>query len=366
VCVGYSVQESVAAAVAEIKEKLAGDDSGLVLYFASARYEPASLSTAMQEAFRNSAVIGCSTAGEIVSGKMLKGSLVAMSLGRDVVKDVAVQVVEGIESEGELVQAFAGFEKHFGVSMRDLDHEQYVGIILVDGLSGAEERVIDAIGNTTDIAFVGGSAGDDLQFKKTSVYAEGKAYSNAAVLAVVKPAVPFSVIKTQSFRILDRNLLASEVDEARREVISFNGRPAALAYAEAVGTTVDAAAASFMSHPLGLMVGDEPFVRSPQQMQGDHIRFYCNVLQGMELRLLQSGDIIEDTQKAVQDKQAELGGLSAIINFHCILRTLELEQTGCTDQYGQIFSAVPTVGFSTYGEQYLGHINQTSTMLVFA
>jgi len=28
-------------------------------------------------------------------------------------------------------------------------------------------------------------------------------------------------------------------------------------------------------------------------------------------------------------------------------------------------SGIPAVGFSTYGEQYLGHVNQTSTILVF-
>ena len=34
-------------------------------------------------------------------------------------------------------------------------------------------------------------------------------------------------------------------------------------------------------------------------------------------------------------------------------------------EYGEIFKDVPTIGFSTYGEQFIGHMNQTSAMLVF-
>jgi len=72
-----------------------------------------------------------------------------------------------------------------------------------------------------------------------------------------------------------------------------------------------------------------------------------------------------DTRKAIEKKQKEPGKISGIINFHCILRTLKLEAKNQTEAYVQIFSDIPTVGFRTYGEQYLGHINQTSTMLVF-
>ena len=50
---------------------------------------------------------------------------------------------------------------------------------------------------------------------------------------------------------------------------------------------------------------------------------------------------------------------------YAILRALELGQKGQSDDYGELFEGVPTVGLSTYGEQYIGHINQTATMLVF-
>jgi len=93
--------------------------------------------------------------------------------------------------------------------------------------------------------------------------------------------------------------------------------------------------------------------------------FYCGVMEGMELSLLESTDIIGDTKQAIDQARQELGGLSALINFNCILRTLELKQKDLTRQYGELFSGIQTIGFSTYGEQYIGHINQTATMLAF-
>jgi hypothetical protein len=237
--------------------------------------------------------------------------------------------------------------------------------VLVDGLSGAEEGLIDKIGDLTDITFIGGSAGDDLKFAATHVYANGKSYSNAAVLALLKPAGEFSFVKTQSFTVLPTKLVVTKADEAKREVIEFNDKPAAQAYAEALGVSVEEAAARFMHNPVGLVIDGEPFVRSPQQFKGSSMVFYCSVVEGMELSILESTDIIEDTRKALAEVRGKLGGISGIINFNCILRTLELEEKQATDGYGALFADVPTAGFSTYGEQYIGHINQTATMLVF-
>ena len=120
----------------------------------------------------------------------------------------------------------------------------------------------------------------------------------------------------------------------------------------------------FMSHPVGLLSGDEIFVRSPQQIKDGRMVFYCNVLRGMELALLASTDIVADTRNAVKARNGHGKAIAGLLNFHCILRTLELEKDEVTDEYGKIFSGIPTVGFSTYGEEYLGHINQTSTMLL--
>lgn len=356
---------SIEEAVDDIREQCSGISPKMVLFFASSRYDPASISRAMHGAFSDALVIGCSTAGEIVSDRVMKDAIVAMAFDERTVKSVACSVVTDVTSPDSLMDAVRKIEEETGTPLRELDFKKHVGLILIDGLSGSEEQVMDRLGDLTDVVFIGGSAGDDLKFQSTYVYLDGKAYTNAAVLALLKPAGEFDIIKTQSFQPLGTVLVPTKVNEDRREVIEFNNMPAAVAYARALGVPVEEAPKRFMHNPVGLVTGDDFFVRSPRQIEDDSILFYCMVKEGMELALLESTDIIADTRKAVDEKIRQLGGASALINFHCILRALELEEKGQSKAYGSIFTVVPTIGFSTYGEEYIGHINQTSTMLIF-
>lgn len=361
----FSTKDTVDESVNDICRQFDLFDAELVLFFASTKYDPGSISKKMQDAFPMSQVFGCSTAGEIAGGMMLENSIVAMAFNGQAIKDAKIEIVENPKDENSLRKAFASFEGYFKESMSEMDPGKYVGIILVDGLSGAEEALMETIGDLTNVTFIGGSAGDDLKFTATHLYAHGRSHSNVAVLALLKPGVDFTFIKTQSFRDLGRTLEVTKVDEERRAVLEFNDKPAAAAYAEAVGVSLEDAPKRFMHNPIGLVIDDEPYVRSPQQIKDDSMLFYCGVKEGMELSVLEGTDIIGDTRAAVEQAKAELGGISGIINFNCILRTLELRQNNLSQSYGELFASLPTIGFSTYGEQYIGHINQTATMLVF-
>jgi len=358
----FSVKIDVTAAVADIRDQLHGYDPTLVLFFASPAYQPDRIAAAMAAAFPSAVTFGCSTAGEIVTGRMLSQSLVVMAFGGDAVRSVKVEVITDLDRPG--YDAFASFENHFGVSMAEMDPSRYVGLLLIDGLSRKEELIVDRIGDLTNVNFIGGSAGDDLRFLATHVYANGVSHSGAAVVALLEPAVPFSFIKTQSFTPLDRTLKVTRANEADREVVEFDHKPAAVAYAEALGVQVEEAPAHFLSNPVGLVFEGEPYVRSPQRIKDGSMIFYCAVKEGMELNLLQSTDIIADTAMVLDEARTEFGEISAIVNFNCILRTLELREKGLVEQYAKLFSDVQTIGFSTYGEQFIGHINQTATMLV--
>jgi hypothetical protein len=358
----FSVKIEVEDAVADIRAQLRQSAPVMVLFFASPAYQPDRIAAAMAEAFPAAVTFGCTTAGEIVTGRMLTQSVVAMAFGSEAVKSVKVEVLNDLDNPS--YDAFAAFERHFDTPMADMDPARYAGILLADGLSKKEELIVDRIGDLTNVNFIGGSAGDDLRFSATHVYANGKSHTQAAVVALLEPAVPFSFLKTQSFTPLPQKLTVTRANEAEREVVEFNHKPAAEAYAEALGVPVEEAAAHFLTNPVGLVFEEEPYVRSPQRIKDGSMVFYCAIKEGMELSLLQSTDIIADTRRALDAARTESGEISSIVNFNCILRTLELRQKGLTEQYGNIFAEVPTIGFSTYGEQYIGHLNQTATMFL--
>ncbi|MEJ2199565.1 MAG: FIST N-terminal domain-containing protein [Desulfuromonadaceae bacterium] len=361
----FSSNPFTPACVGEIRTQLSPVDPALIIFFASTKHAPAVVSRQMQSAFPKAQVFGCSTAGEITRGQMLTDSIVAMGFSAEAVGDCKIEIIQNPSQRSEIEKAGQNFEAHFGEPMAIMNPDQYVGILLIDGLIGAEEGFMENLGDLTDVHIIGGSAGDDLKFSGTHVYAEGKSHTGAAVLALLKPGVKFSFIKTQSFKLLEKTLSVTQANEGSREVLQFNDKPAAQAYAEAVGVSVDELSKRFMKNPIGLVIEGDPYVRSPQQVKGDSMLFYCGVKEGMKLSLLESGDIINDTRAAIAQAEKQLGSISAVVDFDCILRTLDLRQQNLAGDYGKLFEKFPTVGFSTYGEQYIGHINQTATMLVF-
>ena len=358
----YSTKD-LPEAVADLRAQCGPCAPRVVLFFSSARYDASELSGLMRASFPDARLVGCSTAGEIAGSAMLSGSVVAMFLDDDLVEDAAVAVVRNLRAGVHVREALGEIENQLHAPLSSLDLERTVGVVVADGLSGAEEQLMDKLGDATDIRFVGGSAGDDLEFLATHVLVDGREYSDAAVLLLLRLRNGFDIVKTQSFRPFGKTLLATKVDESRRMVMEFDHMAALDAYAQALGVAPSEAAARFLRHPLGLMAEGEPFVRSPQHTEGSSIVFYCQIQEGMELEVLDATDIVKDTRAAVEERKAA-GAIQGMIDFQCILRTLQLRDEKRCERYGEIFHGIPAIGFSTYGEAYLGHMNQTSTMLL--
>ncbi len=363
--IAHSEATDAGAAAADLRSQIRSMPR-FVVFFASARHEPGAIAGAVHDAFGGVPTIGCTSSGELVSGKMSKGAVSLIALGDHTVDACSVAVVDDVHDQASVDRALAALAAPFETMIGKLDPRSHVGLVLHDGLSVGEESVMERIGDRTNVAFVGGSAGDDLRFEKTSVFANGRAYEGASVLAVLRLKRPFRILKTESFDVLEPVLRVTEVDEATRTVMRFDDKPAAEAYAAAVGVPLSELPAHFRDHPLGVVTSEgDPFVRSPQQVRGTDVVFHCRVSEGAELHVLRSRDIVEDTGRDLRAAIEALGSCRGILAFHSILRTLELEEKGQCEAYAAIFRDVPTAGLSTYGESCVGHINQTSTMVLF-
>ncbi len=364
--IARSCAPEVKTAVQEIKDELGDIDSGLILYFASPTYPVDQISKEIESAFTGIPTVGCSTTGEMISGSMGQESIVAMAWHKRTFKDLKIALLENVKTDQQAVaKAFKSFEGSLGKPMNTLDPSRYVGIVMIDGLSGTEEWLNDQIGNLTNVPFVGGSAGDNFKFENTYVFLSGTAYTNAAVLLLMEPTNGYAILKTQSFKTTEKKLIPTKVDEKRRMVMEFNGKPATEAYAEVLGITVGELAKNLGEYPVGLVFDERNFfVRSPMQIEGTSIIFYCSVKEGMELTVLQSGDIVANTRDDLKGMEQKCGGIQAVVDFNCCLRTSELNRKGLLQAYANIFGNIPAIGFATYGESYIGHINQTSTMLL--
>jgi len=301
----------------------------------------------------------------MITGKMGVNSIVAMAWSKDSLKELKIEVLENIQTDTEaVVNAFKSFETSFGTPMKYLDPERYVGMVIIDGMSRCEEVINDQIGNLTNVSFVGGTAGDDLKFECTYLFHNGRTFSEGAILLLMAPANGYEILKTQSCELTGKKLTPSKVDEKQRIVYEFDDKPAAVAYSEAVGVSVYDLPKYFSSNPFGLVFDEKNiFIRVAQKIEEDlSIRFACSIKAELELAVLRSTDIVADTKADLKKQKSD--EMQAIVDFNCAYRFLELDAKNQMKEYSKLFGNVPTIGFSTYGESYIGHMNQTSTILL--
>ncbi|MDA3847570.1 MAG: FIST C-terminal domain-containing protein [Vallitaleaceae bacterium] len=361
----FSSKRTHEEAVTEIEAQLSLIKPNLVIFFASSFYKPDSLALRMQQAFPSATTLGCTTSGEICNNNVLAQSIVAIGFTKEAIGDYHVRINEHMSTANNIDAIFESYHENFDESPLDMNPKKYFGLVLFDGLSNKEESFMSHIGALTNINFIGGTAGDDQKFIQTHIFHNGKAYLDATLLMLCKPGIPFDFIKTQSFDILEQSLTCTKVDPSTRTVIEFNNKPASIAYADLLGVQVHRLADYFIKYPIGMVTEDELFVRSPLTITGTSIKFHCNILENITYQLLKSKSVIADTKIAIAEKSMTFGHISAMINFNCRLRTVELINSNSLEDYGRIFENIPTIGFNTYGEAFIGHMNQTSTILIF-
>ncbi len=364
---GHSLLQDARLAARAFHDAVAQRDCALVLFFCSSLYDLDALADELARLFDGVTVVGCTTAGEIGPAGYCRHSLSGVSFCRSDFSAV-VGRLDGLQQfDMTAGHVFAGelLARLKALTPSREAPAHCFGLQLIDGLSVREERVSHALQSALGrIPVIGGSAGDDLKFSRTSVYHEGAFHSDCAVLALIGTRLPFMAFKTQHFATEDERFVVTEADASRRVVHEINGLPAAQEYARLVGVACEGLGpAQFAAHPVVVMIDGTDYVRSIQKVNADDsLTFYCAIEEGLVLRVARGQDMVSDLSRALDGVRAQIGPPELVFSCDCILRHLEMDAGQQREAVADLLVRNNCVGFSTYGEQYGGvHVNQTLT-----
>ena len=355
---GSSAATDEHAAVSELRQQIGPSERQLTLFFCSSEYDLAKLASELRNAFAGT-MIGCTTAGQLSANGFLKSGISVASLAGDLAATPYLIDLDNWERDLLVISSEVASAKRANEQCR------LFGLLLIDGLACMEERIVAELYRyLPQVPMVGGSAGDDLKFKATHVFARGEFHSRKAVFTLFRTKLPFATFKFEHFASDGQTLVVTESDPKHRVIYELNGELAAQVYATKLGLTVDQLNSQvFSCHPLVLEMGGEVFLRSIQKANPDgSFALYCAIENGIVLSLGQPVDPIGVANAAFQRIQVKVGKPALIIGCDCILRRLEFEQSGLAKPINQLMVDNNVMGFSTYGEQYDGiHVNQTFT-----
>ena len=312
ICSAHSERLDARAAAAELVEQLAGTNPLVIAFFACHRHDLGALGSELQRAFPRASVIGCTTAGELTQRVSTVGTVSLLALGPGKVRRAAAALA-GFENgvDAGIARATQEIAARLEIDLRAADPKRYVGVVLVEGLRMKEEQANAALGNAAPmLSFVGGSAGDGLDFMGTRVFCNGQVSSDGAAVLLLDVAVPYAVGKTCSFEPLGPKHTVTKANVPERIVYELDGRPVLDVYAEAVGKAKSELDSQvFMTNPLGLMIDGKPWIRSPQRTLPDGgLKLYCQLLESTDIHVMRNLDLVADTRAEIERIRSELGG----------------------------------------------------------
>ncbi len=364
----HSVLREPLAAARDFHDRVFQEDMALVLFFCSSHYDLEVLAEELNRLFEGVTLVGCTTAGEIGSEGYQSFSISGASFPSRHFS-VATGLLGPLQNfevgEGKRV---AENLKRKLLGTRSAGHlSNPFAFLMIDGLSQREEPVLGAIhSNLPDIPIIGGSAGDNLRFQQTLVFGEGRFRSDYAVLVLMDSNCPVVLWKSQHFVATDQRMVITEADTVSRRVIEINGLPAAPEYARLTGVNVnELEPGRFASSPVVVLINGKEYVRSIQKVNDDNsLTFYCAIEAGLVIRVARGVDLYENLENDLRKMASEIGQSQAVFACDCVLRRLELEQTGTLGRIADLLRRYRVTGFNSYGEQIGGvHVNQTFTAI---
>jgi hypothetical protein len=361
---GASVNPDSYRATRYVLSEIEAESAAINFLFVSPKSDLSSVSKALAEVACGPTLC-CTTAGEVWRGEgYIKGGIVGASLS-----GVRAQVwaIDDLQSFSEIVATeLVEQMREFRDSVEP--GETVSAVVLLDGLSFCEERVVANLSSALDgMPIVGGSAGDDLKFESTKVLVDGAFEENMGVVALIANSSPTTTFMAHHFEPTGQRLVVTAAEPERRRVIELDGMPAAEAYRQAAGFSDDPLTREVMAvAPLMLSVGGRTYVRSLLGEANGALDLGCAIEEGLVLQLGRSTDLAGCLSDLFENVRRKVGKPELVLGFDCILRRLEMELFQNDEGVGEELTGNNFFGLSTYGELFGGlHVNQTLTGIAF-
>ena len=335
------------------------DEPRLLIVMAAPHYDLEQLAAVLSERLPHSAVIGCTTSGEIAAGRALTQSLVLWALG-----GTGVRVSTGFgESEGQGLRQAA--VEAAGCLSRLERRQHTVMVLLSDGLGGDQMEVVRGAYDAAniDVPLVGGCAGDYLAMQQTRQLHGRRVMSGAVVAAAISSDRPLGVGVSHGWNPASEPML---VTESRNTVLStLDDQPALDVYLnffdppQAVRDEPQAFADFAAVHPIGIRRRDRIEMRHITGCDRDQraLLMVAEVPQGA-LAFLTEGDYGSVLKAAAESASSAVQALgdgepAGLLLFDCVSRRSIFGDRHVqeeTELISRCCQGAPMAGFYTYGE----------------
>ena len=340
-----------------------------VIYFYSVELEHLQPQAAIKKAFPGAQCIGASMIGGWNTRGAVSKGITAMSLSSDEVDTVFTVLKEGVKKDPRAAAQNAIADLKRNLAGRKVNPDEYLGIIVFDGLCLGEEIIREfTMDKGLAIPIIGGAAADELEFKRTLVSLNEKMSGDGVAVMIMKMKIPFYFNHYVHYLPTNKSFLVTRSEPAKRIVWEIDGQPAAPYYARALNLkgVEEIKHTHFARNPLGVVIGETVYTRSPNAVvDGTGLQFYCYIEAGTKVHLLKQGDLLGNSKNSLQDAQAYLPDIQGALLFNCILRYLEMQEFHTVDAFNDIFKPLSFIGFNTFGEELFTHHNQTLTAVFF-
>lgn len=364
--VGVSRQPDAALAVREIAGQLDVSETCFLLVFAPEGHDLGQLATALNEVFAGIPAFGCTTAGQITPRGYEDESLLVLAFPRAHFR-CATLLVEPLKPLS--IKQIAADVRRLSTQFLKTAHWNRLALTFTDGLSKQEDMLVAALAaGLGEMPVFGGSAGNGLKFRETSVLHMGRFHTNAALVLLLETDLEFAGLGFDHFLPTAHQMVVTDAVPEERLVLEINGAPAAQEYARLVGVDVaDLSPQVFAENPVLVRNNALYHVRAIQEVQANGaLSFFSAIDVGLLLTLGRGQEILRTLDEELDVRSPDGKAPDFILGFDCFLRKLEIDQKQFTGPASDILRARNVLGFNTYGEQHCGvHVNQTFVGVAF-